>query len=202
MIRAALLALVLACGCAPSSDAGFVFGSESRAILSTPARVVVLSVDGRSPSGAAMSILGRRLAENGSGIGSVETVQAASGGRVSWNHASLAAIEHDNVRPTPGTIVLCYVPGVFGSYPVAIGETYGSHGLAIFSDTRAAKLLEPTALIHETGHVLGLVGDPSRVDRSHPSHDLDPSCVMFWQVGAHDDFCMACKRDLTAMRRP
>jgi hypothetical protein len=74
--------------------------------------------------------------------------------------------------------------------------------------------LESTILLHELGHLLGLVnkGSPMKVDHAdtaHDSHCLNPDCVMYWSMSlvptfgplkgdAIPCFDSACLQDLKA----
>jgi hypothetical protein len=78
---------------------------------------------------------------------------------------------------------------------VVIGLAYRGGSVALFLDnaeTLGNVLFSPEdyeayTLVHEAGHLLGLVnwGLPMvtpHEDEGHPGHDVDPGCVMFWAV--------------------
>jgi SAM-dependent methyltransferase/predicted Zn-dependent protease len=82
-----------------------------------------------------------------------------------------------------------------------LGVSYaGTNLVAIFKDvvrsssgsTAVRLFVEQATLVHETGHLLGLVnnGIPaagSHEDAEHPSHCMNGSCVMYWlNEGAYD----------------
>jgi hypothetical protein len=65
--------------------------------------------------------------------------------------------------------------------------------IAVFADQVAAAAtpivsraaIEDAVLLHELGHVLGLVDlarDTKRADKDHPGHSANPGSVMYWAV--------------------
>jgi hypothetical protein len=78
---------------------------------------------------------------------------------------------------------------------VVIGLAYRGGSVALFLDNAAslgnilfgADDYEAYTLVHEAGHLLGLVnwGVPMVADHEdgqHRGHDASPSCVMYWAV--------------------
>lgn len=78
--------------------------------------------------------------------------------------------------------------------PQVLGVSFvGSCVIAIFKDvivesgsgTAISRFAEQATLVHETGHIMGLVdtGVPmvsDHVDPDHPGHCTNPDCVMYW----------------------
>jgi len=75
------------------------------------------------------------------------------------------------------------------------GIQYGPSSFAIFKDGAGSR--EPAVLLHEFGHLLGMVKDKTRenYDSSHQYHCVNAHCVMFWSTPhAKADFDFFCKR--------
>jgi hypothetical protein len=71
-----------------------------------------------------------------------------------------------------------------GGSVVLFVENADAHGGALYGDED----LEGHGLVHEAGHLLGLVnsGVPmvqDHEDQFHPFHTTDVDCVMFWSIG-------------------
>ena len=192
-----LLAIAFLTACAPSRGSSSSFGEEATTLLSEPASVVVVPVMGRVPHGDAVALVERRLSENGSGVASVTTRANKIDARRHWDDEALRSVTPNVDR---GTLVLVYVPGTYLTVPSALAVTFGPHSVAVFKDTVVDHGREARALLHEVGHVLGLVQGP-RADALHPRHDVDSRCVMFWFDPTGDDFCDACKFDLSVQKR-
>lgn len=153
---------------------------------------------------------------------------------------------HRNLFPGEGVAVI-HMLVVDGRYEgddgdgLVLGLAWGGDTLALFSDNiaracesaPAVQLLAPalaeevcrrttaTVLLHEVGHLLGLVnnGAPMQVDHqdeAHGAHDVDEDCIMYWaaersriadviaervaQGGAEQpSFDQACLDDLKAL---
>jgi hypothetical protein len=73
--------------------------------------------------------------------------------------------------------------------------------------------VEDAVIVHEAGHLLGLVdnGIPMQVDHldsAHGQHDMNEQCIMYWTIDTSDivdvllsrrpDFDDACRADLIA----
>lgn len=120
-------------------------------------------------------------------------------------------------------IWVLYVEGV-SEHEDALGLALGGSQVAIFPDAVDRALLEgsPEAresaevlvLLHEVGHLLGLVNNglpmvEDHEDPLHPYHDSNPRCVMHYRVelgwlerAPALDFDYACRRDLWAAGGP
>ena len=100
------------------------------------------------------------------------------------------------------TLYFLYTNGEYIN-PKILGEAYRNtsaviYGKAIMENT--GKLgkpnrtkLEATILLHETGHLLGLVNKGSamhseHIDEQHASHCSNKDCLMYWANGLQDKF--------------
>jgi hypothetical protein len=105
---------------------------------------------------------------------------------------------------TAAGLYLLYVDGTYETDTeelYTLGFAYGGSVIVIFRDNvrratdrklagapiAAIRATETSLLIHEFGHILGLVnnGTPmvnNHQDKEHGAHDTDEDCVMFWQA--------------------
>lgn len=115
-------------------------------------------------------------------------------------------IERENRQfYTYGDVLAVYFLFTNGEYvnPKILGEAYRNtsaviYGKAIQQNTgKVGKpnrtKLESTILLHETGHLLGLVNKGSaaqseHVDERHASHCSNKDCLMYWSNGLQDKF--------------
>jgi hypothetical protein len=99
--------------------------------------------------------------------------------------------------------------GEAGSIPVILLFTDEIRRDAVLW-VNAAKV-ERATLVHELGHLLGLVSNPEHTQRGHPHHCTEPQCVMnrphagssFYNAPAAfflgripDDYCRRCRADI------
>lgn len=128
-----------------------------------------------------------------------------------WFPPELAAYvdRHALLHSTGDTAVMhiVYVAGLDMIHPEHAGIAYDNTCI-IFQYNVAGEGEERSILLHEAGHLLGLVGfgaTPAgdHQDPKHPHHCAG-NCVMYWQVRPIDsidlnpDFCELCRRELTA----
>lgn len=197
--------LLAALGCASSHETPYVQSVEARDFLTLPVVVEVVSVEGRDLKPSALALLSQRITENGAGPPLV-VASKAQDKRVSWSDRDLFDFEHahEQFRGRAARLFVAVLGGTYSSAN-ASGVQYSSHGIALFPDVWGVEAdWGARCLVHEFGHVIGLVNDAARADRLHPFHDPDPRCVMFYSLTlpglSGDDYCAACKRDLAATK--
>ncbi len=121
------------------------------------------------------------------------------------------------------TLQILYLNGRYEKAS-ALGIALNSSTIAVFADQieKSATLplfpsqIESAILVHEVGHLFGLVNityhSPiDHEDPKHPFHDVDKNCVMYWAVedinlsqilrfGPPTDFTEPCKADLRLLK--
>lgn len=117
---------------------------------------------------------------------------------------------------------LLLVRGTFGGDEDVLGVALRGDLIALFRDSIASastplisgRSIEDAVLLHEIGHLLGLVDvalDTGRADPEHPGHSKNRDSVMYWAVesgvvtqvlegGPPKDFDAADLGDLLALR--
>jgi hypothetical protein len=139
--------------------------------------------------------------------------------------ASAAAIFPDQInQATTATLWLVYLNGQLSGGDSVLGLAYEASAAAIFPDqinqaTTAIvneAAIERSVLVHETGHLLGLVNIVGHSaydheDPDHPKHSKYDTSVMYWVVddvsiasllsgGPPDDYDQYDRADLAALR--
>jgi hypothetical protein len=218
----------VASGCAGGSKGGSGHvgpgtGMAASALLggSAPAlRVEIDYVTDRAPSPAAIARLRERLVQHtGKEVEVVvDDALPRTHRETRWTLAELRELEaaHRDFRGSAevASMWIVYVEGEgdasLGPWPV--GYAFGPTSIAVFADqVRAAAPVsggnpEAWVLVHESGHLLGLVGQGAaqqhfHMDVEHPGHCSEPSCVMASTADSrHDDFGPECAADLRAAR--
>ncbi len=151
--------------------------------------------------------------------------------RTQWSSAQLreiAAANRDNFSGGDAVVVyVLYVEGEFiadGQRTNAIGVAYNASEFAVFPDKWSGlggllgsdAAIERAVLVHEWGHLLGLVniGYTSEIDHEdpeHPGHSRNQGSVMYWAIESTlisqvfsgpppDDFDDADRADLEGIR--
>lgn len=98
---------------------------------------------------------------------------------------------------------ILYVPGIPIDDPAAIGEAFAFDSFVVFKP-RIQISWEKGVLLHELGHIFGLVDHGSKVvkdhrDSLHPAHCSNAKCAMFWCIDDTDRlFDEDCRNDLYA----
>lgn len=234
---------LLAVACGPGHTQSFVSGAETgtpgawaRAFLTdtvfTRLDVTVDFVPGEEPSEVALAFLERRLVERCRKPGGISVhlgrpIAARSDGVYGVaDIASLAAVNRTVFAS--GDTASIYVLALDGRSSgenedgVTLGLTTQATCFAIFedpirADARASGFalenLEGAVLLHEAGHLLGLVNLLSPMvtpheDPTHAHHCTNGACVMSWLLWGRDagreggldaiDFDAACVADLRA----
>jgi len=194
---------------------GSVGSWAQRFLAASPyTRLELDHVAGRPPSTGALNVLQARLNERCDEPGGIQALEAQA--RDSYATGDLAVIH------------LLYLDGgtdqdSSGGSLLGLACTGTSFALLKQTCDATANLLvspdevEATVLVHEVGHLLGLVnlGAPLQSpheDAAHPGHDSTSGCVMFWQVetsnprqllmnggAAPTQFDAACVADLRAL---
>jgi hypothetical protein len=99
------------------------------------------------------------------------------------------------------SVFISYLPGTTEA-GTSSGLTYGETSFVIFPDHMGMKVYEKTVLLHEFGHLLGLVNYGTKDlnnhhDTEHESHCKNIKCVMYWKTDRNQlDFDEDCQLDL------
>lgn len=180
-------------------------------LRATHFRSLAVEVDhpvGRAPSAAALQLLTQRLQERCNKPGGISVVvddaipTAEFPATVTVQDLERLEADHrDTYSDLSRGIAVFYVLCVTGASNLdgqsteVLGLSYRGGSLALFMDnanpgpgpfvTRAE--IEGAVLVHESGHLLGLVdgGVPMvtpHADPSHPDHDADADCIMYWTI--------------------
>lgn len=120
--------------------------------------------------------------------------------KANWTQADLIALGNSVAPPllngNAATVSVIFLSGLFNGNNSIIGVHFSGSSFAfVFKDVVTAtggnmisqRYVEQATVVHELGHVVGLVnnGLPMAVnheDTSHPHHSTDSTCVMYWQV--------------------
>lgn len=149
------------------------------------------------PSGAALAYAEDTLRAVTSKPVDVRSSVELGGGARSWTADELRRTADAAGRVTPGgstaVLRLLFVHGTFEGQDSVLGVAVRGDVIAIFSDAidgartpvLAGDTIEEAVLVHELGHVLGLVDlarDTGRADPEHPGHSRSSRSVMYWAV--------------------
>ena len=96
-------------------------------------------------------------------------------------------------------IHILYLNGEFEDYDKTLGLAYTGSSFAIFHEKIedaaflliSAQDIEKSVLVHEYGHLLGLVNNGytsphDHEDSEHPNHSNNEDSVMYWAVESQD----------------
>jgi hypothetical protein len=190
-------------------------------------------IEGWSPSPTAVDELVAALdglCRKPGGIQVVLDDAIPSPGRASWPVAEVSALEslhRDAYRDVETGTAVFYALYLDAASDLdqgnsrVLGIAYHGSSVAIFAETIADvepgvplfAPIEDTVLVHEAGHLLGLVNNgipmtADHQDEAHGAHDVDAECIMHWTIETQNvvdvllsgkpDFDPACRADLTA----
>lgn len=82
------------------------------------------------------------------------------------------------------------------------GLTYGPSSVAVFNINYMSEQEQLNALIHETGHVFGLVGyrSPTNGNHNQNNHCVHSDCTMYYMINGITHYCADCLADLKLLR--
>ncbi len=193
---------------APAVDDFGRVGGNGRAILRAAVPRLVVEVDVQqgapAPSQSALDHLAatlRSVADKPGGISFAGGNTFASD-RTEWTSGYLreAAKANRSAYSSSDTVVLyvLYVRGGFyanGEQTNAIGVAYNASEVALFGERwqglgtllGSDRAIERAVLVHELGHVLGLVNltytsEIAHEDPEHPGHSNSQGSVMYWAI--------------------
>ena len=205
-------------------------GSLARALLQpAPARrdvIEVLQQPGAAPQQASITHAVSALRDaSGKTVSLAGPVGLAGGGRA-WTPEALRELADRSGRAPQGgdqaVVRVLFLEGSFAPDDQVLGASVRGDVIAVFpsvirasaSPFASASRIEDAVVMHELGHVLGLVDlviDRGRDDPEHPGHSTNPGSVMYWAVESSlvgqvlggpppTEFDAADRSDLAAIR--
>ncbi len=175
-------------------------GQEAKIFLSNPITIQVVPTQGHAPSQHALDRLRLRATETSVGTASITVDPVLPDARRSWSRSELRWLQAACERPGLANLFVAYVTGGSAEHPDALSAKFSPHGIAVFLDRFGTPQREAACLVHEFGHVIGLVRDTSHMDRTRLFHDRLASCVMYFTITGSDAFCDPCKAELKGTR--
>jgi hypothetical protein len=205
-------------------DLGTVGDRNHAYVTARPYTHIVVEVDseGVGPELTTIAIQGlvrelaARVQKPGGIVVAIDPPFAATGVET-WTPVELA--EHEaRVRdhydgPNVATIHVTAVAGRNRDDPDVIGFALAGSSIAVFEGRLATAVarsaVETALLVHEAGHLLGLVDLTTPMVEPHesaekPVHDVSRDCVMYWQIALvgtslPHEYCARCVDDLRAI---
>lgn len=240
-----LVVAALAAGCSPSDDDDSPGSSqEPQTYISSDTHTRLVfeldAVDGVTPRAEALDYVVDRVGavvDKPDGLEFVvdSTIESRGSDHI-WTFEELQQLAKEtldlNVEEGTAKIHVLYLDGSYESDGgVTLGVAWKNKHLAMFSDAidsscdrplvgdRLCRIAESSVLLHEVGHVLGLVNNgidmvEDHQDDQHGAHDESEDCVMYWAYESAQiidvlverlagdspelDFDAQCKADLAA----
>jgi hypothetical protein len=172
--------------------------------------VEVQFVEGFAPTNDAIVNLQSFLEQRLNKPGGITVMQHSvpSPGKTNYSLTDLQRIEKDNrTHSTTGKTITSWLFFADGDYASSSGNSkvlgiaYGNSSMVIFQKTikefsggigePPARTLESTVILHEFGHILGLVNNGTSVqtshqDTAHGHHCNDQNCLMYYTAETSD----------------
>lgn len=170
-------------------------GSFAATLLREDLTVEVLAQSGAQASGPSFAHLISKLSEvAGRSVATSGPIEVEGGGK-DWTAEELISIADSKAVRPPGsaTIRALFLRGTFEGSNGVLGVAVRGDVLAIFIDrvrstgglVGDAAGVERAVMLHEAGHVLGLVDlylNTGRADEERPGHSPNKESVMYWAV--------------------
>jgi hypothetical protein len=195
-----------------------------------PATKVVLEVLAQDGAAVADGALRHTLTVVGQVSGKPTSTRSVSvaGGARSWSADDLIGLADGQGKSPQGAqgeavLHLEFLHGTYQGDDSVLGIAVRGDVLAVFTDRVeasgtllvSAAVIEDAVLMHETGHLLGLVDlalHSGRGDPEHPGHSTNRRSVMYWAIESDvvievlsgpppTDFDDADRRDVDTLRR-
>ncbi len=172
--------------------------------------IEIQSMSGFEPTAETVTNLKTFLQQrlNKSGGITISMSTAPTQGLASYSISDIKSIENAHrITKTSGKTLTAYILFLDGDYSAnegnakVLGVAYGNSSMAIFEKTirdysggvtqPPVKTLESTVILHEIGHILGLVnnGTPMQTthqDATHGRHCTDQNCLMYYAAETSD----------------
>lgn len=172
--------------------------------------IEIQSMSGFEPTAETVTNLKTFLQQrlNKSGGITISMSTAPTQGLTSYSISDIKSIENAHrIAKTSGKTLTAYILFLDGDYSAnegnakVLGVAYGNSSMAIFEKTirdysggvtqPPVKTLESTVILHEIGHILGLVnnGTPMQTthqDATHGRHCTDQNCLMYYAAETSD----------------
>jgi hypothetical protein len=168
--------------------------------------VEINAVEGREPSQSSLDLLKQRLTEVCSKPGGIEfqVKTIPSQGRSQYTMGEVKALEQRYRKQwsdATGPKVVMHMLYLNGRVTDSngIGIAYGASSIVMLPDQfesaatpiASAERIEQAVIVHEVGHLLGLVNigyksPRDHEDAEHPHHSKNKGSVMFWAVDSLD----------------
>jgi len=129
-----------------------------------------------------------------------EMVSISSQGKSSWSSSELVSLGNSHApalkEGNKANLTVIFLQGLFNGSSNVLGvHVTGTRFVFVFKDvvegiggtSDQQKYVEQATVVHELGHLIGLVnnGIPQTVaheDLNHPHHTSNDECVMFWAI--------------------